>query len=94
MAGRPVPPAVEDDGERSRAVITAALVVSDEDVVALAEQLIEEFAGVVPAGRVLDCVVRCHDLMIASGLQRGLVPATEAAVRVSLAAEISMSRAS
>ena len=61
-----------------------------EDIVGLGERLVHEFAGVVPAGGVLECVVRCHDRMIDSGLRHGLVPATEAAVRVCLAAEFAL----
>lgn len=64
--------------------------VAEEDIVGLGERLVHEFAGVVPAGGVLECVVRCHDRMFESGVRHGLVPATEAAVRVCLAAEFSI----
>ena len=57
-----------------------------DDLVALGERLVHEFAGVVPAGYVLQCLSRCRDRLVDSGLRCGLVPATEAAVRVSLAA--------
>lgn len=61
-------------------------------MLAMAERLIDEFAGVVPAGSVLRCVFRCRQRLSRSGVRHGLVPATEAAVRVSLLAALRSDR--
>lgn len=65
---------------------------SADDLVALGERMVYEFAGVVPAGTVLQSVLRCRDQLLGSGLRHGLIPATEAAVRVSLAAAFAPAR--
>jgi hypothetical protein len=59
-----------------------------DDMDALGARLVVEFAGVASAVDVLECVARCRDGLVASGLCHGLVPATEAAVRVSLTAAV------
>jgi hypothetical protein len=59
-----------------------------DDMAALGERLVVEFAGVASAADVRECVLRCRDRLVGSGLRHGLVPATEAAVRVSLAAAV------
>ena len=58
------------------------------DLLAMTEALVAEFAGLVPAGTVLSCVSRCREDLLRSGLRAGLVEATEAAARRMLAARI------
>jgi hypothetical protein len=51
------------------------------DLLAMTESLIAEHAGVVPAGTVMRCVARSHELLMRAGVREGIVAATEAAVR-------------
>jgi hypothetical protein len=50
----------------------------------MTESLIVEFAGLVPAGRVISCVARMREHLLKTGIRAGLAPATEAAVRAHL----------
>ena len=56
------------------------------ELLQMTEALIAEYAGQVPAGRVLSCVARCREELLRAGVRAGLVTATEAAARVRLAA--------
>jgi hypothetical protein len=58
------------------------------EIVAMTENLIAEYAGRVPAGRVIACVARSREQLLQSGVRDGLVPATEAAARVRLSARV------
>lgn len=51
---------------------------------AMTERLQVEFAGRVPPGAVARYVLRCRDLLLEAGQRHGLVPATEAAARLTL----------
>lgn len=64
----------------------------DEDLRLMASGLVDEFAGVVPAGRVLLCVYRCRRRLLRTGIREGLVPATEAAARITLLASLPQQR--
>ena len=54
----------------------------------MTRRLTAEYAGAVPAASVVETVARCRERLLASGIERGLVPATEAAVRCDLAARL------
>lgn len=64
----------------------------DEDLRKMASGLIDEFAGVVPPGRVLLCVYRCRRRLLGTGVRQGLIPATEAAARITLLASLPRQR--
>lgn len=64
----------------------------DDELRAMATGLIEEFAGVVAPGRVLLCVYRCRRRLLHTGIRQGLVPATEAAARITLLASLPQQR--
>lgn len=53
---------------------------------ALLHDLVAEFRGHVPAGVVIAETVRSRELLLASGLRSGLVPATESMARTRLRA--------
>ncbi len=59
-----------------------------EQMLALTERLVAEYAEVIPPGTVVRCVARCREQLLRSGVRHGLVPATEAAVRTALSATI------
>lgn len=65
---------------------TSSLV--DDELRLMATGLVDEFAGVIPAGRVLLCVYRCRQRLAGTGVREGLVPATEAAARITLLASM------
>ncbi len=56
-----------------------------EEVLAMSERLVAEYAGQVPAGSVLRYVARCHEQLRLAGVDDGLVAAIEDAVRLRLA---------
>ena len=51
---------------------------------AMTQRLEAEFAGQVPSDSVARYVLRCREQLLDAGLRHGLVPATEAAARVTL----------
>ena len=55
-----------------------------DEFLATTQRLEAEFAGRVPADAVARYVLRCREQMLEAGLRHGLVPATEAAARVTL----------
>lgn len=57
-----------------------------QDMHAMTDRLVAEYAGVVSAEAVAGCIARCRERLLKTGVERGLVPATEAAARVTLAA--------
>ncbi len=69
-------PAVADDPHP--AVRRQAL---RDEMQALVERLVAEYAATIPAGTVIRCVSRCREQLLRAGLRQGLVAATEAAAR-------------
>lgn len=63
---------------------SAARQAERDEMTAMTQSLIVEFAGVFPAGRVISCVARMREHLIKTGVRAGLAPATEAAVRAHL----------
>jgi hypothetical protein len=64
----------------------------DDELRAMATALAAEFAGSVPPARVLLCVYRCRRRLEGTGVREGLVPATEAAARITLLASLPRQR--
>lgn len=58
------------------------------DMLAMTEALVAEFAGNFPAGSVIRCVSRCREELMRSGVRIGLVEATEEAARRVLDARV------
>ena len=58
------------------------------EMLAMTESLVAEYAGRVSAGAVMRCVARSREHLMRTGIREGLVAATEAAVRVRLAAKL------
>jgi hypothetical protein len=58
------------------------------EMLAMIEGLVAEYAGRVPASTVMRCVARSREHLLQTGVRDGLVAATEAAVRVRLAAQL------
>ncbi|MET0915622.1 MAG: hypothetical protein ABWY81_05430 [Jiangellaceae bacterium] len=56
-----------------------------DDLMQLSESLAEEFSGRVPAGRVIRCVARAREGLLAAGVRAGLVVAVESMTRAWLA---------
>ena len=52
-----------------------------QEMEAMTESLIAEYSGRHPAGAVIRCVARCREQLLRGGVQRSLVPDTEAAAR-------------
>jgi hypothetical protein len=71
--------------------VTSSSLVDDE-LRTMASALVDEFAGVVSPGRVLLCVYRCRYRLLQTGIRQGLVPATEAAARITLLASLPRQR--
>ncbi len=59
-----------------------------EQLLALTERLVAEYAETIPPTTVVRCVARCREQLLQSGVRHGLVAATEAAVRTQLSATI------
>ena len=70
--------------------MTAALPLSYERyaLVDTTQDLVQEFADRVPAGRVIACVVRCRDALERQGVRVGLATATQHMARSQLQASL------
>lgn len=55
-----------------------------DEMHAMTEQLVADYAATHTAGAVRRSVDRCRERLLVSGVRRGLVPATEAAARMML----------
>jgi hypothetical protein len=51
------------------------------ELVGATQDLVSEFAGLLPAGVVIACVVRCRDVLERNGTRSGLAAATTAMAR-------------
>jgi hypothetical protein len=67
--------------------VQLSLVVERVSLLDRTQELVHEFAGQVPAGKVIACVLRCRDALERAGLRSGLAIATEAMARARLSAD-------
>ena len=55
-----------------------------DELLALTDRLIAEYAGLIAAGTVIRIVSRCHEHLLRAGVREGLTIATEAGARTRL----------